>query len=43
MSRRRGRLDTVSGFGYALGYLGGGVLLAVNVVDDAQARVVRAR
>ena len=26
------RLDTVSGAGYALGYLGGGVLLAVNVL-----------
>ena len=27
----REKLDTVSGFGYAIGYLGGGVLLAVNV------------
>jgi MFS transporter, UMF1 family len=27
----RGRLDSVSGFGYAVGYLGGGVLLAINV------------
>jgi MFS transporter, UMF1 family len=27
----RDRLDSVSGFGYAIGYLGGGVLLAVNV------------
>jgi UMF1 family MFS transporter len=27
----RDRLDTVSGFGYAIGYLGGGVLLAINV------------
>lgn len=26
-----GQFDRVSGFGYALGYLGGGVLLAVNV------------
>lgn len=26
-----GRIDSVSGFGYALGYLGGGVLLVVNV------------
>ncbi len=25
-------MDTVSGFGYALGYLGGGILFAVNVV-----------
>jgi MFS transporter, UMF1 family len=25
------RLDSVSGFGYAIGYLGGGVLLAINV------------
>jgi UMF1 family MFS transporter len=28
----RDRVDSVSGFGYALGYLGGGVLLVVNVV-----------
>src|SRR5437868_3954455 len=28
----RERLDTVSGLGYAIGYLGGGVLLAVNVL-----------
>jgi MFS transporter, UMF1 family len=27
----RERLDTVSGLGYALGYLGGGLLLAINV------------
>jgi MFS transporter, UMF1 family len=27
----RDRLDSVSGFGYAIGYLGGGVLLAINV------------
>ena len=27
-----GRVDSVSGFGYALGYLGGGLLLTVNVV-----------
>lgn len=27
----RDRLDTVSGLGYAVGYLGGGVLLAINV------------
>jgi UMF1 family MFS transporter len=27
-----GRVDSVSGFGYALGYLGGGVLLIVNVL-----------
>jgi MFS transporter, UMF1 family len=27
----RDRLDSVSGFGYAVGYLGGGVLLAINV------------
>jgi UMF1 family MFS transporter len=27
-----GRVDSVSGFGYALGYLGGGLLLVVNVV-----------
>ena len=27
----RERLDSVSGFGYAVGYLGGGVLLAINV------------
>jgi len=28
----RERLDTVSGLGYAIGYLGGGILLAVNVL-----------
>ena len=28
----RGRMDSVSGVGYALGYLGGGLLLVVNVV-----------
>lgn len=28
----RGHLDSVSGFGYALGYLGGGLLLLVNVL-----------
>jgi MFS transporter, UMF1 family len=27
-----GRLDSTSGFGYALGYLGGGLLLTVNVL-----------
>jgi UMF1 family MFS transporter len=27
-----GRVDSVSGFGYSLGYLGGGLLLVVNVV-----------
>jgi UMF1 family MFS transporter len=27
----RDRIDTVSGVGYAIGYLGGGVLLAINV------------
>jgi UMF1 family MFS transporter len=27
-----GRIDSVSGFGYALGYLGGGLLLIVNVL-----------
>jgi MFS transporter, UMF1 family len=27
----RERLDTVSGMGYAVGYLGGGILLAINV------------
>ncbi len=27
----RDRLDTVSGMGYAVGYLGGGILLAINV------------
>lgn len=27
----RDRLDSISGFGYAVGYLGGGVLLAINV------------
>ena len=27
----RDRLDTVSGIGYSIGYLGGGVLLAINV------------
>lgn len=32
----REHLDSVSGFGYALGYLGGGVLLVVNVVMYAQ-------
>ncbi len=31
-----GRTDSVSGFGYALGYLGGGLLLAVNVVMFAK-------
>ena len=31
-----GRADSVSGFGYALGYLGGGVLLTVNVVMYAK-------
>lgn len=28
----RGKLDSVSGFGYALGYLGGALLLTVNVL-----------
>lgn len=28
----RDRLDTISGLGYAIGYLGGGILLAVNVL-----------
>jgi MFS transporter, UMF1 family len=32
----RGRMDSVSGFGYALGYLGGAVLLVVNVVMYAK-------
>lgn len=32
----RGRMDSVSGLGYALGYLGGGLLLVVNVVMYAQ-------
>jgi UMF1 family MFS transporter len=27
-----GRVDSVSGFGYSLGYLGGGVLLVINVL-----------
>jgi UMF1 family MFS transporter len=27
----RDKLDTVSGFGYSVGYLGGGVLLAINI------------
>ncbi|MBB6091432.1 UMF1 family MFS transporter [Povalibacter uvarum] len=27
----RDKLDTVSGFGYSIGYLGGGVLLAINI------------
>lgn len=31
-----GRADSVSGFGYALGYLGGGVLLTLNVVMYAR-------
>ena len=31
-----GRLDSVSGFGYALGYLGGGLLLLVNVLMYAK-------
>ncbi len=31
-----GRIDSVSGFGYSLGYLGGAVLLTVNVVMYAQ-------
>jgi UMF1 family MFS transporter len=31
-----GHIDSVSGFGYALGYLGGGVLLAINVVMYAK-------
>ena len=31
-----GRLDSVSGFGYALGYLGGGLLLLVNVLMFAK-------
>jgi UMF1 family MFS transporter len=32
----RGRLDSVSGFGYALGYLGGALLLTVNIVMFAK-------
>jgi UMF1 family MFS transporter len=28
----RGKVDSVSGFGYSLGYLGGGLLLVVNVL-----------
>lgn len=32
----RGRLDSASGFGYALGYLGGALLLTVNVVMYAK-------
>jgi MFS transporter, UMF1 family len=32
----RGRMNSVSGVGYALGYLGGGVLLVVNVVMYAK-------
>ncbi|MGH8186211.1 MAG: MFS transporter [Steroidobacteraceae bacterium] len=32
----RGRIDSVSGAGYALGYLGGGLLLVVNVVMYAK-------
>ncbi len=32
----RGRMDSVSGAGYALGYLGGGLLLVVNVVMYAK-------
>ena len=31
-----GRIDSVSGFGYALGYLGGAVLLTVNVLMFAK-------
>ena len=38
-----GRVDSVSGFGYALGYLGGGLLLTVNIADVPEAAVVRAR
>jgi UMF1 family MFS transporter len=33
------RLDSVSGFGYAVGYLGGGVLLLVNVAMYARPEV----
>jgi len=32
----RGRIDSVSGFGYALGYLGGALLLTLNVLMYAQ-------
>ena len=32
----RGRIDSVSGFGYALGYLGGALLLTVNVLMFAK-------
>ena len=32
----RGRLDSVSGFGYALGYLGGGLLLLINILMYAK-------
>ena len=31
-------LDKVSSAGYAIGYLGGGVLLAINAADDSEAR-----
>jgi len=32
----RGRMDSVSGFGYALGYLGGGSLLVINILMYAK-------
>ncbi len=35
--------DLVSGYGYSLGYLGGGLLFLVNVLDGDQARDVRYR
>ena len=38
-----GRVDSVSGFGYSLGYLGGGLLLVVNVAMYGKPAVVRAR
>ena len=37
------RVRLVSGFGYSLGYLGGGLLFVVNVLMTLQARHVRAR
>ena len=35
--------DLVSGYGYSLGYLGGGLLFLVNVLMVHEARVVRHR
>ena len=40
--RRAGELDRVSTAGYAIGYLGGGVLLAVNLLWILQPALVRA-